>query len=107
MGEFRCAPLGFSFLQATKVPAPYRNGAVVALHGSWNRSRKTGYKIIFFPWLSNGQPGAQADLVTGWLNDETQRVWGRPVDVIPDLEGNLLISDDESGTIYKLSWGNK
>jgi glucose/arabinose dehydrogenase len=101
------APLGFSFLQATKVPAPYRNGAVVALHGSWNRSRKTGYKIIFFPWLSNGQPGAQADLVTGWLNDETQRVWGRPVDVIPDLEGNLLISDDESGTIYKLSWGNK
>jgi glucose/arabinose dehydrogenase len=100
------APLGFSFLQGTKVPAPYRNGAVVALHGSWNRSRKTGYKIIFFPWLSNGQPGAQADLVRGWLNDETQRVWGRPVDIIPDLEGNLLISDDESGTIYKLSWGN-
>jgi glucose/arabinose dehydrogenase len=64
------APLGLSFLQATKVPAAYRNGAVVALHGSWNRSRKTGCKIIFFPWLSNGQPGIQADLVTGWLNDE-------------------------------------
>jgi glucose/arabinose dehydrogenase len=96
------APLGFSFLPGTKVPLPYRNGAAVALHGSWDRSRKTGYKVIFFPWLQSGKPGAQADLVSGWLDDETQRVWGRPVDVIPDSEGNLLISDDESGTIYKL-----
>lgn len=98
------APLGFSFLQSSKVPVPYRNGAVVALHGSWDRTRKTGYKIIFFPWLPDHEPGAQADLVTGWLDDETQRVWGRPVDVVPDLEGNLLISDDESGTVYKLSF---
>jgi glucose/arabinose dehydrogenase len=45
------------------------------------------------------------DLVTGWLDDETQRAWGRPVDIVPDLEGNLLISDDDSGTIYKLSLG--
>jgi glucose/arabinose dehydrogenase len=97
------APLGFSFLQETKVPPPYRDGAVIALHGSWNRSRKTGYKVIFYHWLSNGKPGPQVDLVTGWLNDETQQVWGRPVDVVPDMGGNLLISDDESGTIYKLS----
>jgi glucose/arabinose dehydrogenase len=100
------APLGFSFLQATKVPVPYRNGAVVALHGSWNRTRKTGYKIVFFPWLPGGEPGAQMDLVTGWLDDQTQRVWGRPVDIVPDLEGNLLISDDASGTIYKLSFSH-
>ena len=98
------APLGFSFLQATKTPVPYRNGAVVALHGSWNRTRKTGYKIIFFPWLPGGEPGTQVDLVTGWLDDQTQRVWGRPVDVVPDLDGNLLISDDASGTIYRLSF---
>ena len=99
------APLGFSFLQAGKTPVPYRDGAVVALHGSWDRTRKTGYKIIFFPWLPSGEPGAQVDLVTGWLADETQRFWGRPVDIVPDLEGNLLISDDDSGTIYKLSLG--
>jgi glucose/arabinose dehydrogenase len=97
------APLGFSFLAGAKVPVRYRDGAAVALHGSWDRSRKTGYKIIFFPWLPAGEPGAQADLVTGWLDDETQQVWGRPVDVVPDREGNLLISDDYSGTIYKLS----
>ena len=99
------APLGFSFLQATRVPVPYHNGAVVALHGSWDRSRKTGYKIVFFPWLPSGEPGAQADLIAGWLDDGTQRVWGRPVDIVPDMEGNLLISDDYSGTIYKLSLG--
>jgi glucose/arabinose dehydrogenase len=98
------APLGFSFLSGAKVPSPYRDGAAVALHGSWNRSRKTGYKVIFFPWLPSGEPGAQVDLVTGWLDDATQRVWGRPVDVIPDSDGNLLISDDESGTIYKLAF---
>ena len=98
------APLGFSFLQSSKVPAPYRNGAVVALHGSWDRTRKSGYKIIFFPWLPDHEPGALADLVTGWLDEGTQRVWGRPVDVVPDLEGNLLISDDASGTVYKLSF---
>jgi glucose/arabinose dehydrogenase len=99
------APLGFSFLQATKVPRPYARGAVVALHGSWDRNRKTGYKIIFFPWLPNGEPGAQVDMVTGWMEDATQRFWGRPVDIVPDLEGNLLISDDDSGTIYRLSLG--
>jgi glucose/arabinose dehydrogenase len=98
------APLGLSFLQNSKVPLPFRNAAVTALHGSWNRRRKTGYKVVIFPWLSNGKPGQQADLVSGWLDDETQRVWGRPVDVVPDLDGNLLISDDASGTIYRLSF---
>jgi glucose/arabinose dehydrogenase len=98
------APLGLSFLQNSKVPLPFRNAAVTALHGSWNRTRKTGYKVIIFPWLANGKPGQQADLVSGWLNDESQRAWGRPVDVVPDLDGNLLISDDASGTIYRLSF---
>jgi glucose/arabinose dehydrogenase len=98
------APLGLSFLQHSKVPRPFRNAAVVALHGSWNRTRKAGYKVVIFPWLANGRPGQQADLVSGWLNDETQQEWGRPVDAVPDLDGNLLISDDKSGTIYKLSF---
>ncbi len=99
------APLGFSFLQGSEIPLPFRDGAAVALHGSWNRSRRTGFKVIFFPWLPSGKPGPQTDLVTGWLNEQTQQVWGRPVDVVPDRDGDLLISDDESGTIYKLSFG--
>jgi glucose/arabinose dehydrogenase len=94
------APLGFSFLGDSSFPAPFREGAVSALHGSWNRATKTGYKVIFFPW-KDGKPGAEQDLVTGFLDGG--QVWGRPVDVVPDNKGGLLISDDYSGTVYRLS----
>ena len=97
------APLGLTFLQGTAFPSHYREGAVVGLHGSWNRQRKTGYKVIYYPW-QNARPGEQVELVSGWLNEDTQEVWGRPVDVAVDLAGDLLISDDYSGTIYKLSY---
>jgi glucose/arabinose dehydrogenase len=96
------AALGIAFLQDSKVPEPFCNGAVLALHGSWNRSRKKGYKVIFFPW-QDGRPGPQIDLVTGWLDDQSQSQWGRPVDVKPADDGSLFISDDYSGTIYRLA----
>jgi len=96
------APLGMAFLQGTKLP--FRGGLAVALHGSWDRSIKTGYKVIFFPWLDSGRPGNATDLVSGWLDDATQEEWGRPVDVRPSADGrSLLISDDLSGTVYRLS----
>jgi glucose/arabinose dehydrogenase len=94
------APLGLSFLGDSSFPAPYREGAVSALHGSWNRATKTGYKVIFFPF-KDGKPGAEQDLVTGFL--ENGQPWGRPVDVVPDTKGGLFISDDYSGTVYRLS----
>jgi glucose/arabinose dehydrogenase len=96
------APLGMAFLQDSKTPEPFREGIAIALHGSWDRSRKTGYKVIFFPWQGEG-PGRQFDLVTGWLDDHSQSYWGRPVDVKPANDGSLLISDDYSGTIYRLA----
>jgi glucose/arabinose dehydrogenase len=99
------APLGLTFLQNTAFAQPYRAGAITILHGSWNRALKTGYKLAYFPWNSATQlPGAQVDLVTGWLDDSTQAVWGRPVDVAVDLQGNLMISDDYSGTVYKMTY---
>ena len=85
------APLGMKF---------YRGGAAVALHGSWNRARKTGYKVIFF---SFDTANAQTDLVSGWLDDNTQQAWGRPVGVAVDPNGSLLISDDTAGAIYRLT----
>jgi glucose/arabinose dehydrogenase len=94
------APLGLSFLANSSFPMPYREGAVTALHGSWNRASKTGYKVIFFAW-KDGKPGSEQDLVTGFLELETP--WGRPVDAVPDNKGGLLISDDFSGTVYRLS----
>jgi glucose/arabinose dehydrogenase len=99
------APLGLLFLQDTNFADPYKAGAVIGLHGSWNRAMKTGYKVIYFPWDSATQtPGAQMDLVSGWLNDATGDVWGRPVDMAVNPQGDMFISDDYSGTIYKMHY---
>ena len=98
------APLGLSFLQQTAFPQAYRNGAVAAYHGSWNHSGKVGYKVAYFPWNPvTNLPGEEMELVTGFLSDNGSR-WGRPVDAVVDQEGSLLISDDYSGTIYKLTY---
>ena len=97
------APLGLTFLQGTSFPAPWSSGAAIALHGSWNRETPTGDKVIVVPFVSgNQQPSAAVDLVTGWTSPDGT-YWGRPVDVAVDPSGALLISDDASGTIYRLS----
>jgi glucose/arabinose dehydrogenase len=90
------APLGLLFLQDTKFPAPYRNAAVIALHGG-NGPTGSGYEVAYYPF-KNGQPGKETALVSGWA-----RSWGRPVDMAVDQQGNMYISDDKSGTVYKLS----
>jgi len=98
------APLGLLFLQDTNFDPAYRNGAIVCLHGSWNRTTRTGYKVVFFPWdTANQRPGDQIDFITGWLDNATQQAWGRPVAAAADQQGDLYISDDASGTIYKLT----
>ncbi len=98
------APLGFSFLQDSAMPAAYRNGAAIALHGCWNcTSLRAGYKVVYFPFDAAGNAGAEIDLVSGFVTDPDARtVWGRPVDVIADAKGGLLISDDFAGAIYQL-----
>lgn len=98
------APLGFSFLHASNVPAAYRSGAVVAQHGCWNcTSLRAGYKVVYFPFDAAGNAGAEVDLVTGFVTDPEARTrWGRPVDAIADANGNLLISDDLAGAVYQL-----
>ncbi len=99
------APLGLIFLQGTNAPAAYANGAVIPLHGSWNRAARTGYKVVHFAWDASTQmPGDQIDLVSGWLAGGT--VWGRPVDAAVAPDGGIYISDDQSGTIYKLTYSS-
>lgn len=84
----------------------YKDLVVIAEHGSWNRSRKLGYRVMQV--TANGT-GSYKPLVSGWLNDATQKAWGRPVDVERTPDGNLLISDDgisgtgNTGAIYHLS----
>ena len=96
------AALGLTFLSGTRAPAALQGGAAVALHGSWNRTTPTGYKVVWFPTDPvTGTPGAQEDLVAGWI--ATGSAWGRPVDIAVDTTGGILISDDQSGTIYRLA----
>lgn len=97
------APLGLAFLGGTAFPAPYTPGVVVAYHGSWNRTRRTGYKVTYFPWdAAAGQPGSELELVSGWVSPDGTSVWGRPVDVAVTADGSLLISDDHAGALYLL-----
>ncbi|MES2935625.1 MAG: sugar dehydrogenase [Pseudomonadota bacterium] len=98
------AALGMSFLTGTNVPAAYRHGAVLALHGCWNCTRlDAGYKVIYIPVTDTGTAGVEIDLITGFVIDPDQRtVWGRPVDAIVDAKGNILVSDDYAGAIYQM-----
>jgi len=99
------APLGIAFYQGTMFPPQYRGRAFVALHGSWNRANRTGYKVISIP-MSGGKPtGGYDDFVAGWMPSETQRsVWGRPVGLLVLGDGSLLISDDGGEKIWRVTY---
>jgi glucose/arabinose dehydrogenase len=100
------AALGITFYTGTQFPQRYRNGAFVGLHGSWNRSKPTGYKVIFVPF-TNGKPGAPEDFVTGWLiGDTPATTWGRPVGVTVARDGSLLVADDGGGKIWQVKYGS-
>jgi glucose/arabinose dehydrogenase len=98
------APLGMSFWTGESVPAEYRDGAVVGMHGCWNCTVPHGYKVGFLRLRADNGFDDVRDLVTGFLAnpDDKATVWGRPVDVIPNAAGNLYISDDLAGAVYEL-----
>ena len=96
------APLGLGFYTGSSFPAEFQGDLFVALHGSWNRSTKTGYKVVRVKF-ENGQPARVEDFATGWL--EGAGAWGRPVDAITGPDGALYISDDSGGAIYRISYG--
>jgi glucose/arabinose dehydrogenase len=101
--EAHSASLGMTIYDGAQFPAEYRGSIFAAQHGSWNRSKRTGYKVIR-AIVKNGAPtGEYEDFATGFVvNDST--VWGRPVGVAVDKDGALLISEDASGTIWRVSY---
>ena len=96
------APLQIAFYHATQFPQRYRGALFVAYHGSWNRSVKTGYKVVAV-FFKNGKPDRVEDFVTGWLSDD-QSVSGRPAGVAVGNDGSLYVSDDQRGAIYKVTY---
>jgi glucose/arabinose dehydrogenase len=96
------APLGIAFYRGEMFPQDVVGDAFVALHGSWNRGNRTGYKVVRL-LFENGQPtGVYEDFLTGFLDSDND-VWGRPVGVAVAADGSLLVSEDGNGTIWRVS----
>jgi glucose/arabinose dehydrogenase len=98
------APLGLRFYTGDQFPATYKNQLFIAKHGSWNRSKKSGYEVVLARLDTMGKVSGQEVMVSGWLDQATQEAWGRPVDVQQLVDGSLLISDDVANCIYRLSY---
>ena len=99
------AVLDFLPYTGKQFPAEYRNGIFIAQHGSWNRSQRTGYNLMFVPF-KNGKPsGAARQFLGGWMLSPTQReVWGRPVGLLQLPDGSLLVTDDGGNKIWRISY---
>jgi glucose/arabinose dehydrogenase len=101
------APLGLKFYTGNMFPSEYKNQIILAEHGSWNRSRKSGYKLSIVK-LENGRVVSYQPFATGWLDESKQKAWGRPVDVLLLPDGSMLVSDDQADVIYRIVYdGNK
>lgn len=96
------APLGTTFLEGSKIPAPWSGGAVVAVHGSWDRQPQQTPAVLWLAW--NAAKGTLMPAVTlvGGFENADGTYWGRPVDTVPGPDGALYVSDDAAGAIYRL-----
>lgn len=97
------APLGVKFYTASMFPPQYQGKAFVAQHGSWNRSKKVGYKIMMVD-VQDGKVVGSEPFIDGWLNEATQEASGRPVDILWLNDGSMLISDDFGDAIYRVTY---
>ena len=96
------APLGVAFYDGAQFPAEYHGDAFVALHGSWNRAKRTGYKVVRLPFKDGAPTGEYVDFLTGFVADDAS-VWGRPVDVAVAHDGALLVTDDAGGAVWRVA----
>ncbi len=96
------ASLCMTFYTGTQFPEEYRSDAFAAEHGSWNRARRTGYKVVRIPMKDGKATGEYEDFLIGFITKEGQ-VWGRPVGVTTAKDGSLLVSDDGSNTIWRVA----
>ena len=97
------APLGMKFYTGNMFPEEYRGHIFIAEHGSWNRSRKIGYRITLVR-LEGSRAVSYTPFASGWHDEKSQKVYGRPVDILQQPDGALLVSDDYANLIYRISY---
>jgi glucose/arabinose dehydrogenase len=96
------APLGFHFLERSRLPAPWNAGAVVATHGSWDREPPRPPEILWLPWEARAHTLGPAVSLVGGFQDAGGNRWGRTVDAVAGPDGALYVSDDQAGAIYRI-----
>lgn len=97
------ASLGLTFAEGAKLGANFSEGAFVGQHGSWNRDPYSGYKVIFVPFVGGKPAGEAQDVLTGFINAETEKAYGRPVGVTIAKDGSLLVADDVGNAIWRVT----
>jgi glucose/arabinose dehydrogenase len=97
------APLGMTFLQGSKIPAPWSGGAVIAGHGSWDRHPPQAPAVLWLAWNASKGTLEPAVTLVGGFENPNGSYWGRPVDAVPGPDGALYVSDDTAGAIYRLA----
>lgn len=98
------APLGLVFYTGNSFPVEYRGDLFIAFHGSWNRSVLTGYKVVRVPFNGRHPSGEVLDFASGWLDEESRSVSGRPVGLAVGPNGALYVSDDKADMIYRIQY---
>ncbi|WP_433769538.1 PQQ-dependent sugar dehydrogenase [Pseudomonas putida] len=96
------ASLGLAFAEGNRLPPQFKEGAFIGQHGSWNRKPHSGYKVIFVPFSAGKPVGQPVDVLTGFLNDKEEAM-GRPVGVVIDRQGDLLVADDVGNKVWRVS----
>jgi len=97
------APLGLTFLEGSTIPAPWSDGAVLAVHGSWDRQPPQSPAVLWLAWNAAKGTLMPAESLVGGFENANGSYWGRPVDVVPGPDGALYVSDDAAGAIYRLA----
>jgi glucose/arabinose dehydrogenase len=103
--DAHAADLGMAFYTGKQFPQKYRGGIFSAQHGSWNRTKPVGARVMFTALKPDGSAGETTVFAEGWLDNETNEYSGRPVDIAQLPDGSLLVSDDFAGAIYRISYG--
>lgn len=102
--EAHAADLGMTFYGAKSFPAKYQGGIFSAQHGSWNRTKPIGARVLFTSLKADGTADKTEVFADGWLDDNTGTYRGRPVDVAVMKDGSLLVSDDYAGALYRITY---
>ena len=99
------AVIDWKFYTGKQFPARYQGGAFLALHGSWNRSKRVGQSVVFIPFKGGKPAGQPEEFLTGWmLGPDRREVWGRPTGIMQMKDGSLLVSDDGGNKIWRISY---